>query len=514
MPPSTRRSPWQSEKRECPPGSLKARALCEVWPFYGDENNALNPNKPNLPAADKNYLPGTLQGDLYGPWNQSMPYSFVGLNFQDWKAYSIKSSDGTCTACHRMGASKSAGNWNSGEGTAMDLGILATATTQSNKAVHGTLAPGNTSPIWMTPGQLKFQQGAADSADAMRKCAESIVAGKPLDGCSATLLAQGDTCPPPPTTVNGSTVAEDPTSWHGSGKTPLGQPDGRPGFYAFTSLHGPFYQNSAWEAYMNKPPAFANPAWDPPNQAPNFKGTYLRIYVEPPGQWMVAWGLDATDIQNNNNNPPPPGGPGGAVDGLGYDEIDSVPDPTKCNIGYTSTWDMTGTGSPLSATIDNPQGVRAAPLTGFIGNVSRLGGTASGAAEPSVLQIKDTGGATVLSQTHNNSPNPAVNQWFTAESWAQRCTGWQASAHYAVQHKQSTNDVVLVDAATAPNVFCYIDGIAGNWAQWQSDGKGGSIQPYAQIYQDASTGVHLKVWPTGSESTGVSAYASCLYLKK
>jgi hypothetical protein len=84
--------------------------LGEVWPFYGDEMNPLNLDQPNLPKPDTNYLPGTLMNDLGGPWNKTMPYMFVGLNFQSWEAYSVSNTvDPTCTGCHRMGVSRAAG---------------------------------------------------------------------------------------------------------------------------------------------------------------------------------------------------------------------------------------------------------------------------------------------------------------------------------------------------------------------------------------------------------------------
>ena len=57
------------------------------------------------------------------------------------------------------------------------------------------------------------------------------------------------------------------------------------------------------------------------------------------------------------------------------------------------------------------------------------------------------------------------------------------------------------------------DGIAGDWSKWRSDGQGGSLQPYAQIYNDPSTGFHLKVWPASGDPDHVSAFATCLYLK-
>ena len=112
----------------------------------------------------------------------------------------------------------------------------------------------------MTPGQGVFEGATLTSAQSMQKCAQSIADGAPLEGCSVTRLASGDTCPPPPTVVNGPISSDDPTSWKNNGKVPLGQPGGRVGFYFFTTLHGPFYQNTAWEPYMNAPQPVASPS--------------------------------------------------------------------------------------------------------------------------------------------------------------------------------------------------------------------------------------------------------------
>jgi hypothetical protein len=489
--------------------------LGQVWPFFGDLNNTNNPNRPNLPVANPNYLPGTLSTDLTGPWNKSMPYQFVGLNFQSWEAYTLTNTgDPTCTGCHRMGISRSTGNWNEG-GSTRNFGTRATDTSQTNKVTHGKLNPGVTSPIWMVPGQFTASDGTTNSATAMQTCGESLIAGTATAGCDATRFARGDTCPPPPVVINGATSAGDPTSWHGSGKTPLGQPGGRPGFYYFTSIHGPFYQNTPSDPYMNAPPAVADPPWDPTTGATSFRGTYLRIYSEPPGQWMLAWGLDATDIQNSNNNPPPPGGPGGAIEGVAFEQIDSIPNAAGCGSGRFLVSDETGTNSPRTTTVDATAGTSAIFLAGLIGNVSR-GPIFSGEGTyaSSYVDVEDSAGATVFTQVHENTPEVPVNQWFTAESWGNGCTGWQASAHYAAKNVSTFGDVLLVPIADVAHTICYIDGIGGDWGKWQSDGHGGSVQPYAQIYIDPQSGYHLKVSPSAStDPARVSASATCLYLK-
>jgi len=399
--------------------------------------------------------------------------------------------------------------------------MRATAATQDSKFPHGKLSA-TTSPIWMLPGDFTNNDTTTAAATSMQACAKGIAKNSPdlpdpPAGCSATRFARGDTCPPPPVVVNGTTSATDPTSWKNSGKMPLGQPGGRPGFYFFTSVHGPFYQNSAWDAYMNAPPAVGTPAWDPPTNAPTFRGTYLRIYIEPSGQWMLAWGLDATDIQNNSNSPPPPGGPGGVVDAVAFEQIDSVPDAKSCGSNYFAITDHSGNESPQTATVDASAGASAAILAGFIGNVTRGSiQDGEGIYAPSYLQLTENdGSSTVLTQTHENEPVPAMNQWFTAESWGNACAGWQASAHYAVHNVPSYDDQLLVPTADIANTICYIDGIAGDWSKWQSDGNGGSIQPYAQIYIDPNSGYRLKVSPSAvNDPNRIGATATCLYLKK
>ena len=345
----------------------------------------------------------------------------------------------------------------------------------------------------------------------MKDCAESITKGSPLNGCSISLLAHGDTCPPPNVVVNGATTPADPTSWKDAGKQPLGQPGGRPGFFFFTSIHGPFYQNTPWDSYMNEPTAVADPPWDPPNKAPGFRGTYLRIYIEPDGQWMLAWGLDATDIKGSGGTPP--GGPGGEIAGVAYDQIDSVPDPSRCGLGFHSITDHHGKSSPQHTLIHDPAGGSAAILSGLIGNVSRVNAEATGASPADAfLRVMDDSGRTILNQVHNNNPTPPLNQWFTGESWSNGCEGWIASDHYMTPSVPSNDDVLLVPAKDVADTICYIDGIAGDWSRWRSDGHGGLIVPSAQIYIDSS-GYRLKVSPKGSEPTGVTAFATCLSLR-
>ncbi|WNM62346.1 hemopexin repeat-containing protein [Candidatus Nitrospira neomarina] len=120
-----------------------------------------------------NQLPGT--GDI--TFNSDPePYSFVGADFASWKAYKVEVSDNQCNGCHRMGVNNVSNTGIVGNnGTALDLGIKATARSQDNKHPHSA-----TSPIWMTPGQITFDQGTADAALAIKQCAEQFRPGMPF----------------------------------------------------------------------------------------------------------------------------------------------------------------------------------------------------------------------------------------------------------------------------------------------------------------------------------------------
>ena len=105
-----------------------------------------------------NALPGT--GDF--PFNREEPYSFVGEDFASWRAYKVEVAGNTCNGCHRMGVN----NVRSGLGTALDLGIRATAPLQAAKNPHSS-----DSPIWMLRGQITYQRTIADVAQAIKNCA-------------------------------------------------------------------------------------------------------------------------------------------------------------------------------------------------------------------------------------------------------------------------------------------------------------------------------------------------------
>jgi hypothetical protein len=107
-----------------------------------------------------------LPGSHDSSFNRDQPYSFVGEDFASWKAYSVEIRGNLCNSCHRMGVSnKTALNRESGQGTALDFGIRATAASQINKNPHSA-----SSPIWMPPGQITFDELSLAAAQEIQDC--------------------------------------------------------------------------------------------------------------------------------------------------------------------------------------------------------------------------------------------------------------------------------------------------------------------------------------------------------
>jgi hypothetical protein len=106
-----------------------------------------------------NQLPGA--GDF--SFNRDQPYRFVGSDFASWRAYKVEIAGNTCLGCHRLGTSNM---FNDDDGAALDLGIRATAMSETAKNPHSAA-----SPIWMTPSQTFYSATNATSAQAMRACA-------------------------------------------------------------------------------------------------------------------------------------------------------------------------------------------------------------------------------------------------------------------------------------------------------------------------------------------------------
>jgi hypothetical protein len=135
----------------------------------------------DVPGA-KDVLPGSHDSSF----NSSQPYSFVGEDFADWKAYSVEVRGNLCNSCHRMGVSNQTTLGASGTGTALDFGIRATAASQLNKNPHSA-----DSPIWMLPGQTFFDENTLAAAQQIRSCAlrRDEVPLPNSDSCRIRLLA-------------------------------------------------------------------------------------------------------------------------------------------------------------------------------------------------------------------------------------------------------------------------------------------------------------------------------------
>jgi len=97
-------------------------------------------------------------------YNKSEPYHFIGADFSPWKTYKVEVGN-VCTNCHRMAVN----NIRFGQGTAWDLGIRATATSEQAKNNHSSA-----SPIWMLPGQVTFNQNTHNQAIAVKACADQF----------------------------------------------------------------------------------------------------------------------------------------------------------------------------------------------------------------------------------------------------------------------------------------------------------------------------------------------------
>jgi hypothetical protein len=477
------------------------------------------------PAAsathDPNYLPGTIDAEL--TWNSDgMPYRFVGLDFQGWEAYTVKtnnnsSSASTCTGCHRLGVSQilTAGVATRfpDQGTSLDFALQATAPEGDSHYQHSkTPTYSASSPIWMTPGNidatpwtkpgvqgpsldptdpavnLASAQHTAGCAGEFANSTSAVPATSP--NCYVDRFARGDTCTGPSGgVINGGTKST-VTDYTSDVEIPLGcanQPGCAVGFYYWTSLHGPFYQQSAASV---------------PFTSGSFIGSALRIAVKN-GSWVVQEKLNAQDFQQGGK--PSPGAPGGTYGGIGFSRIASVPNVANCGSGIVlnAVADPTGGQATTTATLFSPASASLAILSGFIGNVAT--------DRSSALRVNDIASpdSTVLSQVHIVSPS--VAQWFTGEAWNNSCASWAPSAHYAAQNVLSNNDVQLVASSVAPHAICYLTGIGGNWADSRPDGMGGMNQPYAKIYQGAGGDLRLQVWPpSASDRGGVFAYASCL----
>jgi hypothetical protein len=139
--------------------------------------------------------PNALPGAGSTRFNLDEPYFFVGEDFASWKAYEVEVAGNMCTSCHRMGVNRITGIDCPTPltcGTAVDLGIRATAPSQAAKNPHSPA-----SPIWMTldrrslPEGKQYSKENEDAARAIRNCALRLNESPlPSDlSCKITLYA-------------------------------------------------------------------------------------------------------------------------------------------------------------------------------------------------------------------------------------------------------------------------------------------------------------------------------------
>jgi hypothetical protein len=464
----------------------------------------------------KNRLPGTNPGagpwDQRFSWNQTLPLSFVGNDFQSWKTYalSITGAGSGCLGCHRLGFSQSKGPsgvvYNGGFGTAQKFALIATGDngTQAQKNPHSLK-----SPIWMTPTQglitpnpnpmLPPQQYSAANrteAEGAAACASAIVkklndpgAPSPPQGCQYIQFGRGSSCVAGPiqATLNGATRS-DPTGGRTDVIVPLGSCSDPskcpPGFCYWRSAHGPFWQRTP----------FSVPIADT-----NYRGNFIRIYAENGLWWARAFG-DPTGL-------PPNAASGGTAECTAYDEIAAVPDVSKCFASQFEVIDKDGT--TLSGTVDaTVAGLTTANvLSGYIGNIAQSNLSAQG-DQPDTLRVFESSGKVRLTQVHGlKPPSPFKPGPLKGESWTNGCVSW--TPNYLAKDVHTTSDVQLLTPAQTQNARCFITGVTGAWSSTRNNA---TVQPFAEIYYGASNEARLRVSPTSGDDR-VGAFASCIQLK-
>ena len=440
----------------------------------------------------KNRLPGTNSGsghwDQRFSWNQTIPYGFVGNDFQSWKVYSVSvmGTGSACLGCHRLGLSSIGGSYLPGEGTAQHFGPFATAMTQPSKNPHSA-----NSPIWMTPGAITYNATNETNAKAVAACAQAIVAKgndpnapNPPSGCQWMQYGQGNTCRNGPIegTVNGPTQS-DPTSSRIDNTIDLGSCTGGDcpiGFCYWRTLHGPFWQTSPSSVPL------ADPA---------YRGSFVRIFGEN-GKWKLRYFSDPT-------GGPPNAPPGGTWECTNYNDIPGVPDQNKCFANLFSVSDPDGTHASQTAT-QGVAGPTANVLSGLIGNVAQVYSD-----QKDVMRVTDSGNNVTLTQSHSlKPPSPLKLGPLQGESWINGCNGW--TPVFVAKDVFSSSDVQLVPAAQSHGVRCFITGIAGAWSSTRNNA---TVQPFAEIYTGPAKDIRLRVSPPSGAHDAVGAYASCIALK-
>lgn len=461
-----------------------------------------SPYLAQLRTEVTNRLPGTKldpgRWDNRFGWNQTLPYAFVGNDFQSWKVYSL-SVTGTgsdCMGCHRLALSSrrvggdpvvffdGAGGGGM-QGTAELYGPIATAATQVSKNPHSA-----DSPIWMKPGQNTYNATVENQAIAAAACAKALAvfgnnpnALPPPPGCNSVQYGQGTSCRGGAirAVLNGATQST-PTTGRVDTVVNLGacaSGDCPIGFCYWRSVHGPFWQTSKSTI---------------PIDDAAFRGSLVRIYGEG-GAWKSRAMMDNT---GGLANAPP----GGAVECSRFDEIAAVPDPKICGSGFTTISDPDGSHASSSA---DTKGIKSFNvLSGLIGNVAQLSPDT-----PDFLKVFETGGKVLLAQQHNLKPPTSIKLGpFTGESWTNGCGSW--SPVYAAKEVFSNSDVQLVAYPKSKDVRCFITGVTGAWSNTRNSA---TVQPFAEIYSGGAKDLRLRVFPGTNNHDSVGAYASCIVLK-
>jgi hypothetical protein len=462
-------------------------------PFIRSEYLAQLRNEP------KNRLPGTNPGpgpwDQQFTWNQTLPLSFVGNDFQSWKTYavSITGAGSGCLGCHRLGFSQSSGSFNIGDGTAQNFALIATAMTQASKNPNSP-----DSPIWMTPGQIFYSAANDTEAHGAAACAAAIANHlndpnnnpPPPPGCQYAQFGRGNECSGPPiqVVVNGATQSN-PTGGRTDVTVPLGSctdpSQCPPGFCYFRTLHGPLWQTTP----------FSVPIADAA-----YRGSFLRIFGEN-GLWKFRAFSDTTGL-------PPNAPPGGTVECTVYNEILAIPNVSTCFANPFSIVDKDGTTQSSSVNVTAPGATTADVLSGTIGNIAQANFNVTGGETPDTLRLLEAGGTASLIQFHDLKPPPPLKIGpLRGESWTNGCGAW--TPNFLAKDVHSTSDVQLLDPAQTANARCFITGVTGAWSSTRNNA---TIQPFAEIYLGASNEARLKVSPVNAVDQ-VGAYASCIQLK-
>ena len=454
----------------------------DTGPFVRSPYLAQLKDDPAAIAAN-NILPGSHEI----PWNKTMPYKFIGADFQSWKAFEV-TKDGTgsaCSSCHRMGLSEAGGQFSTSFGTSIAFGPTATATSQAHKNPHGP-----DSPIWMKPGQTTYNSTSEKEAKAVAACALKIAnhennSTNPAPGsdCHLAQFGQGDTCRGAPVrvVVNGATQGT-VTGTHSDTTVTLGGAcatgDCPIGFCYWRTMHGSFWQTSP----STTPPA--DPGWH---------GSFSRIFADPSdGYWKERSYLDSLS---------PMAPPGGTVECTNFNEIKMVPNPDQCGLASTFKVDDPTGATFSSSTTTIGLGKSMDILSGFIGNVAQV----NSGRQPDYLRLYDKSPDEILGQMHVKGAKPLGP--LTGEAYSSGCNAW--APDYLVKNVHTTSDTQLAAPADAKNVRCFVSGITGAWSSTQS---GGAVQPFAEIYVGPTQDIRIRVAPnTGTDKVG--AYASCVKLK-